>query len=197
MHDLDHVLAAIGYEQPPSAANDHALRKLLELASDDEFAARVLVQRLVPGLLALVRRRGRMGSGHHAFEELLGALWISIRTFDVSRRPSCLAAALLSDAAYRAFRAPTRRRSAQEQPIDTSRIPLADVRRPSATDELLDLLDLAEQSGMADDDIDLIRRLMAARTPADVARSLNVTTRTIRNRRDRVTGRLREVVLAA
>ena len=46
------------------------------------------------------------------FDELVGAAWIAITTFDPARSPRCLAAALISDADYRAFRAPRRRASA-------------------------------------------------------------------------------------
>ena len=46
-------------------------------------------------------------------------------------------------------------------------------------------------------DIDLVRQLVEPPPAIDLARRLNVTPRTIRNRRDRITDRLREVALAA
>jgi len=47
------------------------------------------------------------------------------------------------------------------------------------------------------DDIALLRRLLDAPDAQSVADQLQITTRTIRNRRNRIAGRLREVTLAA
>lgn len=195
--DLDDVLHAIGFERPPHPAYDRALRRLVDRAASDDLAARVIVQRLIPGILAIVRRRGRHHAGTQAFEELLGALWIAVRTFNPDRRPSCLAAALLSDADYRVFRAPNRRRSSGEVPVDMSQLPIAGPTDRSSDDELADVLELARDAGFNEDDLDLIDRLLAADSPADVARALEVTPRTIRNRRQRITRRLRDLATAA
>lgn len=100
--DLDDVLVAVGFETVRSADADSRLRQLVLIAAEDELAARIVVQRIVPGLLAVVRRRRRQGWGPEALEELLGAAWISVRTFNPDRRPTSLAAALISDADYRA-----------------------------------------------------------------------------------------------
>ena len=51
--------------------------------------------------------------------------------------------------------------------------------------------------GSPADDLDLLRRLLSARHAADVAAEFGVTARTVRNRRAAVTGRLRELALAA
>ena len=111
---LDEILHAVGYERPPDPADERRLRRLVELAATDELAARVVVQRILPGLLAVVRRR--RGASDNVFEELLGAAWIAIRTFNSARSPRSVAASLISDADYAAFRAAGRRRSSQEHP---------------------------------------------------------------------------------
>jgi hypothetical protein len=198
VHDLDQVLHAIGYESR-IAGTDERLRRLVLIAADDELAARVVIQRISPGLLAVVRRRGRNGAGGTAFEELLGAAWISIRTFKPDRRPACLAAALISDADYRAFRATTRRRSADERPVDLSNADDAGQTdaAPSAAAELAELFELAAAAGVPDDDLDLMRRLLDTPTINELARDMRITPRTIRNRRDRIAVRLRQVALAA
>ena len=65
------------------------------------------------------RRPPAGGAPHHgAFEELIGAAWMAIRCCPVERQPDHLAANLVRDAAYRAFTAPTRRRSATEVSVD-------------------------------------------------------------------------------
>ena len=50
---------------------------------------------------------------------------------------------------------------------------------------------------LSDDDRDLVQRLMSGRTAIDIARELEITPRTLRNRRDRIAVRLREVAAAA
>lgn len=195
--DLDQVLAAVGYEVVPTPNVEVALRRLVDTAATDELAARVVIQRLLPGLLAIVGKRRRQGLGDGAVEELLGAAWIAVRTFNPERRPACLAAALLADADYRAFRADLRRRSSTEEPVDLTTRPIASIDEPSPADELDELFELARESGVPDADLGLLRQLLDAPRAIDLARQLQVTPRTLRNRRDRITDRLREVALAA
>ena len=52
-------------------------------------------------------------------------------------------------------------------------------------------------AGLSDDDRDLVRRLMSGRRAIDIARELEITPRTLRNRRDQIAARLREVGAAA
>lgn len=194
--DLDAILATVGFETPGTAATDRALRRLVAIAANDELAGRVIVQRLLPGLLSAVRKRRHLGLGADAFDELIGAAWIAIATFNQDRNPSSIAAALIADADFHAFRAKHRRRSADERPTD-----LIDERPTNeathASDELRELFELALDSGVPKRDIELLRQLLAARHTIDVAAALELTPRTIRNRRDRITDRLREVALAA
>lgn len=195
LDDLDQVLAAVGYMQPPSDACEQRLRRLVTIAADDDLAARIVVQRLVPGLLAMVRRR--RGAGEHVFDELLGAAWIAVRTFNPERRPRSIAAALISDADYSAFRAGQRRRSSSEIP---SRQPVIDrptADEPSSCEQLAAVMQEAAAAGVPADDLELLRQLLATPTAVELAAVLDITPRTIRNRRARITSRLREVALAA
>ena len=93
------------------------LVRLVEIARTDELASRVVLQRVLPGLLAVVRRRRRPGRDG-SFEELIGAAWLAIRSCRTDRRPPHVAANLVRDAAYRAFIAPGRRLSATEVSVD-------------------------------------------------------------------------------
>ncbi len=193
--DLGQILRRVGYECPPSHAADDRLRRLVLLAAHDDLAARVVVQRIVPGLLAVVRRRRHI-AGDDAFDELLGVAWLAIRTFNPTRRPSCLAAALISDADYHAFRAPRRRHRTDVAPLADAG-ELRDDTAPHPADELTAIFAEALAAGVPTDDITLLRQLIAAPTANELAARLAVTPRTIRNRRDRITGRLRAVTLAA
>jgi DNA-directed RNA polymerase specialized sigma24 family protein len=192
---LDEVLSAVGYECDPTPDAERRLRRLVALAHDDDLAARVVIQRILPGLLMVVRRR--RGQAEHVFEELLGAAWIAIRTYNPARSPRSIAAALISDADYNAFRAQSRRRSSTERPVDPQADDLVHHHEPSSCEQLARLLADAADAGVAADDLDLLRQLLATPTTNQLAEVLQITPRTIRNRRDRITSRLREVALAA
>jgi DNA-directed RNA polymerase specialized sigma24 family protein len=195
--DLEELLALAGYQCAATPERDEVLRRLVERAVDDELAARIVLQRILPGLLAVASRRGRSRRGADLFEELLGAAWITIRTYDIRRRPACLAAALICGAEHRAFRGPSRRRVVPEVPVDARRLSVADEADPSAAEELADVLRWARLQGLDPDDVAFVRRLATAASPAQLAAELGVTTRTIRNRRNRVTYRLRRLSVAA
>lgn len=193
---LDEVLAAIGYGCARSSLAEVNLRRLVVIAGHDDLAARVVVRRLVPGALSVAARRRERGGGA-TFDDLLGALWIAIRTFDERRHPACLAAALLADADYLVFRRAARR-TRRELVRDT----FADQPSPhadaDAADELAELIDSAARSGLADAaDIALVRLLTTEPSTAHVAARLAVTERTIRNRRARLAAKLRSVAIVA
>lgn len=195
LHDLDQVLAAVGYRVASSAPAESALRRLVLVAAGDELAARVVIERLLPGLLAAARRRHAHADDE--LGELLGAAWISIRTYNPSRRPGCIAAALISDAEYRAFRLPWRRAAHGERPTDLSRHDLEQPFTPTADEELASVLESALSAGLPAADIELVRRLACDASTGELAAEMKVTPRTVRNRRDRITAQLRELVLAA
>jgi hypothetical protein len=192
---LDDILHAVGFERPFDRSNERRLRRLVALAADDELAARIVIQRLLPGLLGVVRRR--RGCSPYVFDELLGAAWIAVRTYNTGRSPRCIAASLISDADYNAFRAKDRRRSSLELPVDPQLQVRPDVREASSCEQLAVLLAEAVEAGMPAGDLELVRQLLATPTAKELALALRITPRTIRNRRDRITSRLREVALAA
>lgn len=194
--DLDAVLAAVGFGVGRSAEADRRLTTLVALAATDDLAGRVVVQRLMPGLMAEAARRWAPDRCD-VLDELIGAAWISIRTYNQARRPGCIAAALLADARHRAFRSVERRRWTDERPTDLfDAIPAAD-REPHPVEELAELFDEAQAAGVDEQDLDLLRRLLRTPRVTDAAIALDVTARTIRNRRDRVAKKLRSIALAA
>ena len=192
--DLDELLALAGHGTARSPEANAVLGRLVDVARVDELASRVVVQRLLPGLLAIVRRRGADGG----FEELIGAAWLAIRSYRTDRRPERIAANLVHDAAYTAFIAPQRRRSASEVAIDPQRFEDTPAEIVVAScEELANLLAEARKAGLPAEDVELVRHLVRVGSPSVVAAECKVTPRTVRNRRDRATARLREVALAA
>jgi DNA-directed RNA polymerase specialized sigma24 family protein len=208
VRDLDDVLLAVGggptggeIVDPRAEAK---LRALLAVAAHDDLAARVAIERIAPGLVTVAARRRRQGHAD-AIGELFATAWITVRTFDPRRQPRCLAAALVDDADHRAFRAAHRRRSAGERPVaidgDGPAAGVADLAgndRPNhPAVELGELFVLAADVGMPRDELDLLRRLLVAGSVDEVAVELEVSDRTVRNRRARAAARLRAIAVAA
>jgi DNA-binding CsgD family transcriptional regulator len=190
---LDDVVVAIGRRTSRTPQSEHRLRRLVTIARTDDLAARVVIERIKPGLLALGRRyRDRPD----AFEELLGVAWIAIRTFNPERRPVNTAIALLSDADWGAFRQHQRRHGWSEQPLGHLDV-VTDEPASDPLVELADLLHEARAAGLQKHEVDLVRRLAANHRTEDVARDLKITARTVRNRRDRLAIKLRDIALAA
>jgi len=196
--DLDELLALAGFEVAGDAATEACLRELVLLAAVDPLAARLVLQRILPGLLAIVRRRNRSSRRTQILEELVGAAWITICEFDPRRRPSCLAAALLAGADYRAFGRDDRRREHAATPHDPHGFddhPESSDRSPC--DELAALVRATRANGATDHDLAVVGGLLEFGSPGALAAQLGVTARTVRNRRDRITARMRQVARAA
>jgi hypothetical protein len=191
--DLDELLALAGAGQPTSAEADAVLDALVRVARTQPLAGRIVLQRLLPGLLVTARRR-RSAHGPETFEDLVAAAWVAIHTFDLDRRPRSLAASLVWAADNRAFRRHVRPDPVTADPEAPSRL-AAPVPDPHPLRELVEVVDAARRAGIDESDLDLLRRL-AADGPRLVAADLQVTTRTIRNRRDRLVERLRAAVAA-
>lgn len=196
--DLDELLVLAGHRVAPTRAADAVLGALVEIGRDDELATRVVLQRILPGLLAIVRKWRRIDTIDGSFEELLGAAWLVIHAYRPSERPMRVAANLVRDAAYRAFIAPGRRLSATEISIDPRTLdetPAVIVL--SSCEELANLLAEARADGLDPADLDFVRALLDAGSPTALAKEQKVTTRTIRNHRIETVANLRAVAMVA
>ena len=193
--DLEQIVQRASAPQPPEE-QEEVLHRLVRHAREDDLAARVLLQRLLPDLVVLHRQRGWQRWHDVGFGDLVATGWTVIRTYNPDRRPARLAKSLISDVEYREYRA-ERRRIGHGCPSD-----------PRFFDELVTAVDrdptveLAALigdpgAGLDDDDRDLVRRLLSGRMAIDIARELDITPRTLRNRRERIAVRLREVAVAA
>ena len=196
---LDDVLAHLGFGQRHRADHDdEAMQRLVELARGDELAARVVLQRLLPGVASIARRRSRsLAERQILLDDLVATAWTVIRTFPVDRRRHYVTVNLLRDVEYRGFRQHLRR-----LPPPQARSPhLFDEAASSSTtvsaaQELAELLELAADAGLPHADLELARQLAAGASTSQLARERRVTDRTIRNHRDSLTRRLRELALA-
>lgn len=194
--DLDQIVAATHRGVGPAGQADAILCRLIELASTDELAGRIVLQRIVPGLIT-------RSAGYQSFHErcdllevVVPAAWEAIRRYDTTRRPHQVAASLISDAVFQAFRRPLRRRSATEvvRPVKTFADTPAREEAPIALVELAAIVREAQARGVPTRDLDLVRHLVAAGSPSVVALARQVTPRTIRNHRDRAVSNIRAAI---
>ncbi len=205
--DLDELLVKAGYRARPTIAAGDAnavLAAIVVAARHDPLAGRVVLQRILPGLLAASRRwrHGCAAAGVTPSErlgELVGAAWTVIASYPTSRRPHNIAANVLSDTVYRSFVAPSRRKRAGECPYDPLHfafVPDAG-RRPSAV-EVVEVLLAAEEAGVDSRHVALLRDLIRAGGSAElVAAARSLTSRTIRAQRVKAINSVRAAMLAA
>lgn len=191
---LDEVLTAVGFEMPPTRSNESRFVRLVRLAADDPLAARVALQRILPGLCA--KARPLPGHAGDPVTELLAAAWIAIRTYGTNRHPGFLAPALISDACVAVYRR-GRSRVYRVDPVDPavgfgSRI--EETAQRTALEEVVDLVEQARRAGaIDDDDVAFVGQLVRHKRAVDVAAALGITPRTVRNRSRRLADALRLV----
>ena len=179
-------------------AGNSLLLLLVELARHDALAGRIVVQRLLPGLISAAAKYRFLSEAGDPVEEAVGAAWITIRNYDIAKRTRHVAAGLISDAIYLAFRRDARRQVPAETPTEPRLLGERVACPPSpALVELADVVRMARLAGVDTHDLDLIRALVCTGSPSAVARQQCVTPRTIRNRRDRAIRRLQQAVAVA
>jgi hypothetical protein len=187
-----------GRHTGPGTGND-ALIRLVRVAAHDDLAARVVLQRILPGLITRAAPYRPFERHADPIEVVVPAAWIAIKTFDFDRRHGHLAAALISDAIFQAFRRPSRRRSAGERPAATADA-FDDLVAPDATVALVELAEVlrdARTAGVPAEHVDLLVSLARTADASSVASNLRITTRGMRYRRTRAIRAVQEVLVAA
>jgi len=182
-----------------SASADTVLHRLVELARHDELAARVVLQRLLPGLVNAARRWARRPEGGpHALEEVVTAAWQVVRTYPLERRPHHLAANLLRDAEYHAF-VRAHRSTVVPELVPGQQLDLP-VEVDEPTDTLAEIVTVARRGALSERDVELLALLLDGATTPQIAAALEVSVRTVGNHRDALVHRLRctaDALLAA
>ena len=191
---LDQVLERCGFgHEADYAEGDRCLAQVIARAGHDELAARIVLQRILPPLIAIAARRGRIVKGgfNEAFSTTLGHAWILIRTYPLDRRPAKIASNLVRDAEYHAFVREARLKRVAECSL-TERVittqPTAT--EASQTDELHDVLDGSR--ALTRQQKDVVRRCAEGDSFDDIAKDYGVTARTIRGWRREAINALRE-----
>lgn len=198
---LDELVAATGWHgtaeerraAPDNPAADAVTERLLRAARTDELAARVVLQRLLPGLVSLACRWQRRHDGD-AFADVVAAAWPVIREYPVERRPLHLVANLLNDCEYHAYRR-AHRRMLVHVPVEATRLD-----RPEECHQVEPLHELVDvvscTASLSAHDRRLLGLLLSGRSMVEVAATLDVSERTVRNHRDSMVSRMREALAA-
>ena len=185
---LDEILTMCGFGMAiDDPEGDEMLWHLVCRAEHDDLAARVVLHRIMPALMGIAHRRGRItkGGAHNAMAELLSTAWIVIRQFPHDRRRHKIAANLVLDVEYFAFvRARRLKRVPEAQVGDDMLSQLIESPRPLSSEvELEDVLSRAIELGVSARHIEILQRLGAGTHGTALAEETGVSPRTIRNHR--------------
>lgn len=198
--NLDDVLVTCGFGLAFNDDHgDHLLWHLVRIAADDELAARIVLQRIMPPLMSVAQRRGRIlpGGVTAAIDEIMAVAWETIRTFPHERRTRKIAANLVLDSQYNAFVRPVRMRKVEELPTAFGHT----IARPNEEEHIVTDLELAmvlkeaEDGGADPAKVELLREFGRGRTSEEIGAEQGWSARTIRNRRVDALEEVRRVVL--
>jgi hypothetical protein len=204
------LLAAVGRDGGlPMAVADQVLAELVRMAAQDPLAARIALQRVLPGLVQIAVRRTahRHDRRQRLFDDLVANAWLVIRSYPLGRRPVKIAVNVLRDAEYLTCVRPARLLSASERPIAVP----AESRHlvscgldgrpeddPDIPAEVAEVLALGAAAGVDRRDVAMLGSVVLGGWSVDeVAARFAVTTRTVRNRRVRATAALATLVAAS
>jgi hypothetical protein len=182
---LEHDLAACRGNTDDDAA-DAALAAIVVRARTDAAAARIVLRRILPGLVAVAGRRSRISSvpAQDVLHEVVATAWIAIRTYPIERRPRRIASNLVRDAEYLMFVRPARLRHVDETDFDGVADSDGGAETQSAGAEVIDLLADGHRAGVDVESLYLLGRLaLTDVSVGDLAAELACTPRTILNRR--------------
>lgn len=214
---LDELLRRAGYgESATDDGCDSFLSRLTAIAHDDELACRIVVQRILPGLIAIAVRRGRIvqGGAPFALDQLVSSAWMVIRNYPIDRRPVRVAANLLRDIEYQAFvREARTKRNVLEVPTDSwtmvngetlrsaRRVPVRGVTTAATGDdpvataaEVANLLHDLERLGLREIDRVAIHEMLSDRLSPESARLAGISPRALRDRRESAIRRSRDLL---
>ena len=197
--DPRHGPAALAATPVDYESVDAVLLQLLIVAKTDQLAGRVVLQRMLPGLVAIARRKSyTLEHRIDLLDELVANAWSVISRYPTDRRPRKVMANLLLDTSFETFVRPTRLRSSTEvaRPPDAFEDNAAEY-STEPIDELVEVLTDARDRGVTQADVDLLFRFVNNARPETVAAEMNVTARTVRNYRQAAIDRVRQVMVAA
>lgn len=202
---LSEVLSAIGFHGAKcDSQSDQMLAKFVRHALSDPLAARIVLQRVLPPMISIASRRGKLARRgfDSAFNILLSHAWEVIRTYPIDRRPIKIAANIVRDMEYFAFVQPARRQrvhlsldvNGDAQGVHEPSVDPCDygaATRPSHPEEELEqLLSYAQRCRVSARSLEILRELRDYGMEGFAARN-DITLRTARVWRRQAANELR------
>lgn len=194
--DLDELVASTRPASDGGPAHDEILRHLVGLALEDDLAGRIVLQRILPGVISGARRWTTRDRAADPVDVAIAAAWLAIRGFDPHRRSCLVAPALVADSLWIGFRREARRKADQDLPLPSdilSERPAPEHRLDPIT-ALAGTIRAAGRAGVPAKDLELVRHLARSGSPSATAVQRGVSPRTIRNHRDIATARIRHAL---
>lgn len=166
--------------------------------ADVELAARIVIQRLLPGLISIASRRGRICDGgfDEAFSRVLTEAWTTVVHFPIERRKHKIAVNILRDSESRAFW-----RGDRAAKVEASRreIFVAEQVRTATENEDNEAMRIHAwefaHDHLSGQLLDVFKEMFAGISSAETASRLGLTERAVRYHRTAVTNQLRSLVL--
>jgi DNA-directed RNA polymerase specialized sigma24 family protein len=187
---LDEMLVRMGFDRPTHCDEaDQYLAQVVRLARTDDLAARLAVQRVVPPILAIAKRRGRIHPGgvEEALNAVMAQVWLVIRTYPCENRPRKIAANIVRDVEYKEFVVPQRKRRTTVEHFDPEILDgfLQDMTREpnsihSGCDGSSDALTELEARNMDPERLALLKLVAAGYTSKEIGEILRIRARTVR-----------------
>lgn len=186
---LDDLLVHTGFGRPiDDTEADHMLWRLICIAEHDDLAARIVLHRILPSVMSIAQRRGRIMRGGiaSAIDEVVPTAWMVIRTFPHQRRRAKIASNLARDIEYHAFVRHTRLRTVEIDHGAANYVPMLanPPERQDSSQELEELLVDASQSGLSRRHVSLLRDIGAGVSTEDAAHKRGMSPRTMRNHKN-------------
>lgn len=199
---LDDMVRRAGFGGPKSCDDSDAyLLELVKVAATDPLATQIVLQRVLPPILSIARRRGKQepGGSDAAVSDLLTQAWFVITKYPVERRPRKVAANIVRDIEYFEYVADNRPRKTSVKYIDHELLTTAETSvslagaTPGPDDEVRNFLLELERRGVSRVRIEILRLSCEGWRSADIARHLGLKERTARWHRAAALAAAREI----
>lgn len=200
---LDEMVRRAGFSQPKRCDEaDAYLLALVKVAAEDPLAARIVLQRVLPPLIGIARRRGnRAGGGvDAAISDLLTQAWFVITSYPAERRPRKIAANIVRDIEYFEYVANNRRRKTTVQFVEHEHFTVAESplalasSHPGPDDEVRIFMLELERRGVSAVRSEILRLSFDGWRSAEIGEQLGLKERTARWHRAAALATAREII---
>lgn len=190
IHRLDDVVVRAGFGGPSECDDaDAYLFALVSRAANDPLAAQIVLHRLLPPVISIAKRRGKLHKGgiEGALCDLITQAWFVITTYPVDRRPRKIAANLVRDIEYHEFVAEHRPRKTSVEFVDhdnfttgTLGILETEIVPPPDYDDVRNLLIELELHGVSELRREIVKLSCAGWKCTEIGQHLGMPERTVR-----------------